>query len=62
MRWRALSKESNCARTKNSCQMVAQKRSILPRVMGWCGRLLKCLTPSLRSSASKRDVPRQVVY
>ena len=37
---RADSKLSNRARTRNSSQMVFQNRSILPRVMGWCGQLL----------------------
>jgi len=40
--------------------MVFQKRSILPRVMGWWGRLFKWWTRSFLSSASKRVVPRQL--
>jgi hypothetical protein len=62
MRSRAASKLSNWARDKNSGQIVAQKRSILPRVIGWCGRDLKCATRSFLSSASKRLTPRQLVY
>lgn len=42
--------------------MVFQKRSILPSVMGWCGRLLMWWTRSFRNSASNRVVPRQLEY
>ncbi len=56
----AASKLSNWARARNSSQIVFQKRSSLPRVMGWCGRLLMWCTRSFRSSASNRVVPRQL--
>ena len=42
--------------------MVDQNRSTLPSVIGCCGRDLKCFTPSFCNTASKRLVPRQVVY
>lgn len=62
MRSRAASKLSNWARTRKSCQMVAQNRSTLPKVIGCCGRLRMWATRSFLSSASKRLVPRQDAY
>ena len=62
MRSRADSKLSNWARERNSCQIVSQKRSILPRVMGWWGRDLKWWVPFFFISAWKRVVPRQLTY
>ncbi|MCC6355979.1 MAG: hypothetical protein IT577_19000 [Verrucomicrobiae bacterium] len=62
IRSRADSKLSNCARVRKSRQIVSQNRSILPSVMGCCGRDLMWMTPSFLSSASKRLVPRHVVY
>jgi len=34
----------------------------LPKVIGCCGRETKCATRSFCSSASKRLLPRQLVY
>ena len=42
--------------------MLAQKRSILPSVIGCCGRDTRCATRSLVSSTAKRLLPRQFMY
>ncbi|MEI6516457.1 MAG: hypothetical protein WCO77_10790 [bacterium] len=53
---------SNCARLRNSSQIVFQNRSIFPSVWGWCGELRKWCTRSRCSTFSNRVFPRQFVY
>lgn len=62
MRLLRSSKSLKTERDKNSDQSVFQKRSILPSVIGCCGRLLMCSMPSETSSRSKLVWPRQAVY
>jgi len=62
MRPRAFSKLSNCARDRNSVQIVDQKRSTFPSVIGCCALLLMWMICSFAISFSKRLFPRQFVY
>lgn len=62
MRSRAFSKLSNCARDRNSVQIVDQNLSTFPNVIGCCGRLLMWMIRSFAISLSKRLFPRQFVY
>ena len=60
-RWQS-SKSAKTVRDRSSSHSVFQKRSILPRVCGWWGRLLMWWMPWRFSSASKSVCPRQAVY